>query len=613
MPKNTNYQITTTLAVDGEKEFKAAMDAANKSMRVSDSELKKLKAAYEAGGTQMDYYTGRAKVMNREAEQQEAIVEALRKAVEQAGEKFGEASDKVKDYQIKLNNAEAKQIALAKAAQEANRDLEALGRDSGKIGRKIERGIGDAAEDAGEKLDSMFERVQKDVNALKTSVGFEIATEVGGFIVNAVQGVTGFVEENQELNRQMAIAKYNIEKYDFDWTKSLELVTRAAAITGNQEGALEAINNLVSTQVTNEELIEAAMEGILGVYLTTGGALSLESLAEDLRASVASKKPTGTYAEVLEELIQGIVIEDVEKALGATKSAEEALQIATAYLTQAGYQTTTKSFEEQNADLLESLRKQQELAMAWADLATELQPVVTGIVSGTTTLVEGIKDVIDIMNGIDFGEKETKELNDAIEEYYTNPENENSFGQWWSDFWGITPKKYKNVDKPDTGAKSGLIASALGGLGLVRSATAETVVDPYEAGFQAMQQYNMGLQEAADKEMTAAQAAVATTIAQMQTEDQMEAAFEAGRNAMIAFGNGIAEGAGVPISNVQKMVNQINAMLSAMASPAYGLGWGGITGGNIALYMDGQKVGGLVAGGVSSALGRKVSTKMTMK
>ena len=76
MPKSTNYEIKTTLAVDGEKEFKAAMDAANKSMRVSDSEMKKLEAAYNAGGEIMDYYTGRARVLNREAEQQEAIVEA---------------------------------------------------------------------------------------------------------------------------------------------------------------------------------------------------------------------------------------------------------------------------------------------------------------------------------------------------------------------------------------------------------------------------------------------------------------------------------------------------------------------------------------------------------
>lgn len=612
MAKGSNYEIKTTIAIDGEKAFKAAMEDANRAMRVHNADLRAMAAEYEYTDDKQRYFAQRAELVGEKLKQQEMIVEALQRAVKESADMYGDAARQTDSYRIQLSNATAKLFDMRKEAENANEELEELGRDSTKIGRQIDRGIGDAAEDAGEKLDSMFERVQKDVNALKTSVGFQVATEVGSFIVNAVQGVTGFVEENQELNRQMAIAKYNIEKYDFDWTKSLELVTRAAAITGNQEGALEAINNLVSTQVTNEELIEAAMEGILGVYLTTGGALSLESLAEDLRASVASKKPTGTYAEVLEELIQGLVIEDVEKALGATKSAEEALQVAVAYLTQAGYQTTAKTFEEQNADLLENLRKQQELAIAWAALATEIQPVVTGIVSGTTTLVEGIKNVIDVMNGIDFREKETEELNKAIEEFYTNPENEKSFGRWWADFWGITPDKYKNNGATNqTGGFEQSLAERSLWEWLFPSAGAETLPggDSYEAGFKAMQQYNMGLQEAADAEVTAAQAAVATTIAQMQTEEQMAAAFEAGRNAMIAFGNGIAEGAAIPINNVASMVNQINAMLAQIATPAFGLGYGGISGGNIYMYTQQRDN----ARNVSRMIGNRVNTKMLVK
>lgn len=579
-------EIKTRLSLDGEKEFKSAMADANREMRVMNADLKAMAAEFASTGDQQRYFADRAEMMSSKVKQQELIVEALQKAVKDSAQAYGEAARQTDDYRIQLSNATAKLFDMRRASEDANRELEALGRDSGKIGRQIERGIGDAAEDAGEKLDSMFERVQKDVNALKTSVGFQVATEVGGFIVNAVKGVTGFVEENQELNRQLAITEYNISKYDFDWMTTLGLVSRATAITGNQEGALEAINNLVSTQVTNEELINAALEGILGVFITTGGALSLESLAEDARASVVNKEATGTYAEVLEELIQDVVIDDVNKALKATKSAEEALEIVTAYLTEAGFQTTTKSFEEQNKAYIEAATKRSDLALKWAALAETLTPVVSGAVDATADVVDGLDEIARMLLDREFAKKQLREYDPKFAEALEGGELDT-----WSGTWDYFLKN------------------------LIPSAGAETLneKDPYEAGFKAMQKYNMGLQEAADAEVTAAQAAVATTIAQMQTEDQMEAAFEAGKNAMIAFGNGIAEGAGVPISNVQKMVNQINAMLSAMASPAYGLGWGGITGGNIALYMDGQKVGGLVAGGVSSALGRKVSTKMTMK
>lgn len=638
MPKGSNYEIKTTIAIDGEKAFKAAMDDVNRSMRVSDSELKKLQASFDAGGSEMDYFTGRARVLNREHEQQQAKVKALQKAVAEAAEMYGYASAQVQGYKIQLNNAEAKQIALAKAAQEANRDLEALGRDSNKIGRQIERGIGDAAEDAGEKLDSMFERVQKDVNALKTSVGFQVATEVGGFIVNAVQGVTGFVEENEELNRQLAITEYNISKYDFDWMTTLGLVSRATAITGNQEGALEAINNLVSTQVTNEELINAALEGILGVFITTGGALSLESLAEDARASVVNKEATGTYAEVLKELIQGVVIDDVNKALQATKSAEEALEIVTAYLTEAGFQTTTKSFEEQNKAYIEAATKRSELALKWAALAEELTPIITATIDGTIEVVDGLTEITKKIKESEFAKsisetlavekameaeaekaiaaaKKMREENIASEEEIVQAEKYAETQKQGAE--GFKRFNRLNVFQENTDWFFSPDSFVDWFKNLFSSAGAETLpegtADPGEAGFQTMQEYVKGMQDAANAEVTAAQAAVATTIAQMNAEEQMQAAFTAGKNAMIKFGNGIAEGAGIPISNVKTMINQINAMLAGMASPAYGLGWGGITGGNIALYMDGQKVGGLVAGGVSRTIGRKVETKMTMK
>lgn len=583
MPKNSNYEIKTTIAVDGEKAFKAAMDDVNRSMRVSDSELKKLQASFDAGGSEMDYYTGRARVLNQQHEQQKAKVTALQKAVEEAAEMYGYASKQVQGYKIQLNNAEIKEIQLAKAAKEANRDLESFGRDSNKIGRQIERGIGDAAEDTADKLDGMFSKVQKDVNALKTSVAFQVATEVGGFIVNAVQGVTGFVEENEELNRQLAITEYNISKYDFDWMTTLGLVSRATAITGNQEGALEAINNLVSTQVTNEELINAALEGILGVFITTGGALSLESLAEDARASVVNKEATGTYAEVLEELIQDVVIEDVNKALQATKSAEEALEIVTAYLTEAGFQTTTKSFEEQNKAYIDAATKRSDLALKWASLAETLTPTVSGAIDATAEVVDGLNEIARMLLDAEFAKRQLKEYDPQFAEALEGGELDT-----WSGTWDYFIKH------------------------LIPSAGAETLPggDANEAGFQTMQEYVKGMQDATNAEVSAAQAAVATTIAQMQTEEQLQAAFTAGKNAMIEFGDGIAEGASTPISNVQTMVNQINAILAGIQTPAFGLGWSGISGGNIYLYNaqrnNARNVSKMIGSGViSTTLSKK--------
>lgn len=573
MMAGKNYDIATTIKLNGEKEFDKALGDANRSMRVMDSELKKLEAAFDAGGTEMDYFTGKADALGREYKQQEAIVDALRRAVEEQSQAYGEASAEVQKYQIRLNNAEAKLSKLAKASETANRELEDLGRDSNKIGRQIENGIGDAAENVSEKLDGMFAKVSADVNALKGSVAFQTAMDVGGFVMDGIQAVMGFVEENDEYNRQIAIARHNVERYGHDWDEAMKLIVDATVITGNRDGAFEAISNLHSTAVEDQQLIEAAADALLGVFITTGGALSFESLAEDFRASVVSRVPTGTYAEVLEELLQDVVIEDVEKALGKAESVEDAFNIALSYLTKGGYQSTTKSLEEQNAELFETQRKQQELANAWAELALEATPIVSAVVDLTTEAVGMLTEMVKNLKG---NVNELQEILNSPEGTIQNPD--------WH-------KENLQEDYPEfsEALENGTLDSWEGTLDFMRknlfpSAGAEELTTPEtqtnfeDAGSMAWTAYTSGILSAA-AENPAMQAVLDAEMAKIAEEN--DAAFTAGSNAMISFANGIADGSVVVMNNVNTLVNQINKALASIAMPAYGYGLGGITGGSM--------------------------------
>lgn len=573
-------EIKTRLSLDGEKEFKNAMADANREMRVMNADLKAMAAEFASTGDQQKYFTDRAEMMGSKVKQQELIVEALQKAVKDSAQAYGEAARQTDDYRIQLSNATAKLFDMRRASEDANRELEALGRDSNKIGRQITNGIGDAAEDAGEKLDSMFERVQKDVNVLKTSVGFQVATEVGGFVVNAVQGVMGFADENTEFNRKMSQAKTVIEMYGYNWDEIYEIIRHATGVIGDYDTAQSALVNLAGAGFETEEQIKATVENLLGIYTSSGGQLDFSGLAEDYLESVKEKSPTGTFAEAIIKFTDRSV-EDVKKVLENAKSHADTLEIATGILTEAGLQNKSKNWVEENQTLYNAEIKNAELALAWATLAANVQPTVNNLVDAATTIVNGINSTISELEKL----KKSKEYQEE-----TGKTGEELLGAVDWSAWnaeGTEPTNWidKTVDKMVKWRKK---LSEKMWEWFVPSAGAETLTaenaDPYEAGFQAMQQYNMGLQEAANEEVTAAQAAVATTIAQMQTEEQMEAAFEAGKKAMISFGNGIAEGAAIPINNVRDMVNAINNMMAQIATPAYGLGWSGVTGGNIYLY-----------------------------
>ena len=594
-----NRDIRTTLEINGEKQVNAALKEMSRNMAVMNADMRAMKAEYSATDDAQRYFAQRSDLLNDKIKQQEQIVEALNKAVKDSAAKYGDAARQTDDYRIKLSNATASLYKMRQEAEEAAQELEDLGRDSNKIGRQIENGIGDAAEDVSEKMDGMFAKVSADVNALKGSVAFQTAMDVGGFVMDGIQSVMGFVEENDEYNRQIAIARHNVERYGHDWDEAMKLIVDATVITGNRDGAFEAISNLHSTAVEDQQLIEAAADALLGVFITTGGALSFESLAEDFRASVVSRVPTGTYAEVLEELLQDVVIEDVEKALGKAESVEDAFNIALSYLTKGGYQSTTKSLEEQNAELFETQRKQQELANAWAELALEATPIVSAVVDLTTEAVGMLTEMVKNLKG------NVSELQEIL----NNPEGTIQNPDWH--------KENLQEDYPEfsEALENGTLDSWEGTLDFMRknlfpSAGAEELTTPEtqtnfeDAGSMAWTAYTSGILSAA-AENPAMQAVLDAEMTKIAEEN--DAAFTAGNNAMISFANGITDGSVVVMNNVNTLVNQINKALASIAMPAYGYGLGGITGGSLYISRDS------LVDTVSKGVGQRVYVKNYLK
>lgn len=603
MAKRTNYEIKTTLAVDGEKEFKAAMDDANRSMRVWDADLRAVQAEFKATGDQERYLADKTELLASKVKQQEAVVEALNRAVKEAADKYGDASKKTDDYRIKLSNATAKMFDLRRESEQANKELEELGKDSGKIGRQIKDGIGDAAEDTKEKLDGMFDQVAKDVNALKSSVAFQMTTDVGGAVFEAIQGAMNFVNENREFNLKLAQTRSVVEMYGYNADKIIQIAKDATAAGVDFETAQEALVNLAAAGFENEEQIAATAKSLLGIWLSSAGTLDFSGLAEDYLESVKEKTPTGTYAEAIIKFTDQSV-EDVKKVMEKMKSHADVLEFATAIMTEAGLQTKVDDYVEKNKELVEAQTKTTELALAWAGLAERIQPITNEVLGGTITIVEGLNKTLDEL------EKFTKNAKKQIETGTTGQEilqnvkinpsdltpdfinkmvdRRKEFGDWFYSYKDWTEQLSEKIVN-----------------WMIPSAGAETLptAELQNYGFTAAQEIANGMLMASEGE-TAASAAVKTMISTMSAETIMADAQTSGKNLMINFGNGIAEGMSAPLENVRTMVNQINAMLSQIATPAYGLGYSGISGGNIYLYNNRKNA----ASALSKTIGAGVST-----
>lgn len=121
-------EIKTTIAIDGEKKFKSALDEAQRSLRVMQAELKAETAAFDANTTAQQRAQTRASSLRSQIEQQKKVVEALRGAVADSAAKWGENSKQTDGYRIKLANAQKTLNEMTRDLGEAEKASDGLNR-----------------------------------------------------------------------------------------------------------------------------------------------------------------------------------------------------------------------------------------------------------------------------------------------------------------------------------------------------------------------------------------------------------------------------------------------------------------------------------------------------
>ena len=384
-------EIKTTLAVDGEKAFNKAVTEAGRNMRVMASEMKAAAADFDLTGDEMEYMGRKSRALNSQIAQQENIIRALEGAVADSAAAYGEASAKTDGYRIKLNNAQAAMAKLKKELEDSNREMTELGRDSGRVGRQLETGIGEAAEDAGNKFDVLANKLSTDISSIHSTLSLGTAMEIGSDIVQGIQGaydaVTGLVDASMDYSRMMSFLQINAEAAGHSFENIKNYAIMVAGITGDMDAAVEGMSNLLAAGLEADEL-GIAVDRLSAAVIRFPDTLKFESLADGLQESIATGQAVGQYAEYLERM--GIDLDIVNKSLkDAAKSKQTFEAVETAAISWLADPKSEAAFEKwqtDNADMSEYFKAQATLTDAQANLAKELTPIATAAIDGATVL-----------------------------------------------------------------------------------------------------------------------------------------------------------------------------------------------------------------------------------
>lgn len=389
-------EIKTSIALDGEQEFKQALADASRNLRVMDADLKAAATEFKVTGDAQQYYTEKSRSLKEQIAQQEQVVDALVNAVRQSAAVYGNNSAKTDEWRIKLSNATAKLMTMKKGLQDTDKEAEEFGRDSKRVGKQIEDGIGDGAEEANKSVKDLIENLQQDIGSIKGSVGFQIATSVTQNIIGAVQGVTEFVQSNQEYRRAMAQFEQAALKGNHDVEAMKSLVKSIGAVTGDFDSARETVIALMQTGMTGEWMNNAT-DIFKVINMLYGDAINMATLAQDFQKTVAKGKADGQVIDLIE---RESLSEDAFNKLMEDAGTTEAKSIAAlTYLTPKGYKTTLEEYNEKTKNIQAAAKAQMELADAWAEVAETLEPLTTSITMLLTKVVEGLGSAVRLLMG----------------------------------------------------------------------------------------------------------------------------------------------------------------------------------------------------------------------
>lgn len=368
-------KIETTIALDGEQKFKQALASASREMRVMESEARALSAAYDQNGNAAAFFASRQQNLRNQIQQQEQIVSALEKAVRDSAETYGEASAQTDGWAIKLNNARTRLSKLQKELEATDREAEELGRDSVKVGRQIENGIGDGAREAEDSVNSLFEAMQRDISSIKTSGAITAVKSLWDMAAGAYGGVEGFVSSTAEYRRQLSFLQQNAETQGYDFSKIKSQLIEVQALTGESSSAVEGLSNLLQTGMTTDQM-ERAIENLAGAVISFPDTLKFESLADGLQETLATGEATGQFAELLERM--GVDIDEFNKALDESPTAVGDLEIALAYMAAGGLNDVYTKWQATNKEMTDAQKTQAAIEMELAEFAGTLEEYVVG-------------------------------------------------------------------------------------------------------------------------------------------------------------------------------------------------------------------------------------------
>lgn len=404
--------VSIRVGVDGEKEFRSALNGINSQLKNLGSEMKAAvssmngmddaegRAAKQADilGRSMEAQRQKISVLTAQYDRQIAKLDELARAADDAANGQYDSQEEMIQAVTKANNAYNRQQKvvndLGTQINNATADLNKMEKEMRDIDSSADEAssslddLGDAADGIGGKVSGAF-------SGLKDSIlGGGIAGAVSGLVQSAISGIQNLVNETMEYNKIMGTLEIASQQAGYSAEQTAQSYSQLYAILGDQQSSATALQNLQALGLSQQDLT-VMIDGTIGAWAKYGDSIPIDSLAEAVNETIKTGTVTGTFADVLNWAAQaagtaGTAEDEFNAKLQATQDPAERARLVMEELSRQGLPELAQAFRDTNPEIVAMNEANAHMQESMGKIGEALAPVVSTVTEAIAGLLEAL-------------------------------------------------------------------------------------------------------------------------------------------------------------------------------------------------------------------------------
>ena len=282
--------ITTSIALDGEKQFRDQIASVNGELRNLKTEMRYTEEVFKGQANTTEALTAKSKLLRDEVAQQEEKVKALEQAVKEAAEAYGDTDSKTDKWRQQLNNARTDLVKMQRELKDTEGYLEEAERSIDNCADSIDE-FGRKADDVKTPLDDFKDQFGKLKGAIVGSAAVGAIKEAAGAILELEESTREYRQIMGTLEVSSAQAGYTIEETE-------EAYLHLYGVLGDAQTTATTLANLQAVGLAQEDLM-GLIDQTVGAWGRYGDSIPVDGLAEAVNETIRTGQVTGVLADVL--------------------------------------------------------------------------------------------------------------------------------------------------------------------------------------------------------------------------------------------------------------------------------------------------------------------------